>query len=229
MAEIQYNDSDLAKKTKKTCEKISENMYILGNEPSLACFRIQEHCHKSVPQLMDKMNDMKKLQNRLKGNFFDLEYSIGALKSMSGTECHFQNIQELLKNSVFLKQQIDYEENVKQRVAAKTGASATSSAQNINSPFNRHPFQRFSGSFDLPTSLLPASLASVTSSASADLKDLRTVINQFTSNTPTVVKRTRTGSLSSTQTKRHSEIPQPTDYESTQESHPETKEQKTND
>ena len=39
----------------KACEKISENMYIMGNEPSLACFRIQEHCHKSVPQLIDKM------------------------------------------------------------------------------------------------------------------------------------------------------------------------------
>ncbi|CAG2171390.1 unnamed protein product [Oppiella nova] len=210
MSDTTHTDSDLTKKTKKTCEKISENLYILGNEPSLACYRIQEHCHKSVPQLVDKMvamiGDMKRIQSRLKGNFYDLEYSISALKSMSGTEQYFQNVQELLKNSVFLKQQIDYEESVRQRVLATAGAA--SSANHPINASNRRAFQRFSGSFDLPTSLIPASIASVTSSASADLKDLRNVINQFTS-TPTVVKRNRTASLSSTQPlKRHSEIPQ---------------------
>jgi len=198
----------------KACEKITENLYILGNEPSLACYRIQEHCHKSVPQLVDKMGDMKRIQSRLKGNFYDLEYSISALKSMSGTEQYFQNVQELLKNSVFLKQQIDYEESVRQRVLATAGAA--SSANHPINASNRRAFQRFSGSFDLPTSLIPASIASVTSSASADLKDLRNVINQFTS-TPTVVKRNRTASLSSTQPlKRHSEIPQTSDESSQQ-------------
>ena len=36
------------------CEKISENMYIVGNEPTLACYRIQEHVHKSGPMIIDK-------------------------------------------------------------------------------------------------------------------------------------------------------------------------------
>ncbi|CAG2108482.1 unnamed protein product [Medioppia subpectinata] len=223
MSDMTHTDSDLIKKTKKTCEKISENMYILGNEPSLACFRLQEHCHKSVPQLMDKMSEMKKTEKRLKGNFYDLEYSIGALKSMAGTESHFQNVQELLKNSVFLKQQIDYEESIRQRVLNTSGATASANHP-INSA-NRRAFQRFSGSFDLPTSLIPASIASVTSSASADLKDLRNVINQFTS-TPTTVKRNRTASLSSTQSlKRNSDIPQQTSDESAaqeQEANPES-------
>lgn len=150
---------------------------------------------------------MKRIQSRLKGNFYDLEYSISALKSMYGTEHHFQNVKELLKNSVFLKQQIDYEESVRQRVSAMT--SATSSGQ---TPPNRRGFQRFSGSFDLPTSLIPSSIMSVTSSASADLKDLRSVINQMSSTPPSVTKRNRTSSLSSTQSlKRHSEIPQTSD------------------
>ena len=84
---------------------------------------------------------MKRVQARLKGNSYDLEYSIGALKSMYGTEKHFQNIQELLKNSVFLKQQIDYEENVRMRVSAQnSGASSGHSSGNSS---NRRAFQRF--------------------------------------------------------------------------------------
>lgn len=139
---------------------------------------------------------MKRVQARLKGNFYDLEYSIGALKAMYGTEAQFRNIQELLKNSVFLKQQIDYEENVRMRVSAQS--SGTASAHSSSSGLNRRAFQRFSGSFDLPTNFIPASIASVTSSASADLKDLRSVITQMTT-PPSAVKRTRTASLSSAQ------------------------------
>ena len=35
-------------------EKMSENLYIIGNEPTLACYRIQEHVHKSGPMIIDK-------------------------------------------------------------------------------------------------------------------------------------------------------------------------------
>jgi len=143
---------------------------------------------------------MRKVEKNLKGNFYDLEYSISALKGMHGTERHFQNVQELLKNSLFLKQQIDYEQNVRMRVMANSGSNPTGSSPASASA--RRGFQRFSGSFDLPASFIPASIASVSASASADLKDLRSVITQFTS-TPPVNKRTRTGSLSSHSTRQH--------------------------
>jgi len=35
-------------------EKLSENMHVVANEPSLAFFRIQEHVHKTLPPLVDK-------------------------------------------------------------------------------------------------------------------------------------------------------------------------------
>ena len=35
-------------------EKLSENLYVIGNEPTLACYRIQEHIHKSGPMIIDK-------------------------------------------------------------------------------------------------------------------------------------------------------------------------------
>lgn len=34
-------------------DKISENMNVIANEPSLAFFRIQEHVRKSLPQLVE--------------------------------------------------------------------------------------------------------------------------------------------------------------------------------
>jgi hypothetical protein len=142
---------------------------------------------------------MRRVETSLKGNFYDLEYSITALKSMKGTEKHFQNIQELLKNSVFLKQQIDYEENVRMRVSAMSSSPASAP--------NRRTFQRFSGSFDLPHSFISSSIASVSASASADLKDLRSMINQFATNTPPGHKRTRTGSLSSTHSNKPNSEP----------------------
>lgn len=35
-------------------EKLSENIHIVANEPSLAFFRIQEHVRKTLPPLVDK-------------------------------------------------------------------------------------------------------------------------------------------------------------------------------
>jgi len=35
-------------------EKLSENIHIVANEPSLAFFRIQEHVRKTMPPLVDK-------------------------------------------------------------------------------------------------------------------------------------------------------------------------------
>jgi len=35
-------------------EKLSENIQIVANEPSLAFFRIQEHVRKTLPPLVDK-------------------------------------------------------------------------------------------------------------------------------------------------------------------------------
>jgi len=35
-------------------EKLSENIQIVANEPSLAFFRIQEHVRKTLPPLVEK-------------------------------------------------------------------------------------------------------------------------------------------------------------------------------
>ena len=57
-------------------EKISENLHIVGNEPSLAFYRIQEHVRKIVPVIVERQGDVAGLQQDLQGHAYDIEYSL---------------------------------------------------------------------------------------------------------------------------------------------------------
>lgn len=57
-------------------EKISENMHILANEPSLAYYRIQEHVRKTIPLIVERRADVIALKEQLKGNFTSLLHRI---------------------------------------------------------------------------------------------------------------------------------------------------------
>ncbi|XP_046404307.1 BLOC-1-related complex subunit 8 homolog isoform X2 [Ischnura elegans] len=106
-------DPELEVKVKKATERISENMHIVANEPSLAFYRLQEHVRKALPPMVDKRVEVKRLHQDLQGRCYDMEYAVGAVKSMEGAEQHFLNIQDLIKNAVFHKQQLKYEETRK--------------------------------------------------------------------------------------------------------------------
>ncbi|XP_071444605.1 BLOC-1-related complex subunit 8 homolog [Hetaerina americana] len=106
-------DPELEVKVKKATERISENMHIVANEPSLAFYRLQEHVRKALPPMVDKRVEVKRLHQELQGRCYDMEYAVGAVKSMEGAEQHFLNIQDLIKNAVFHKQQLKYEETRK--------------------------------------------------------------------------------------------------------------------
>ncbi|XP_017470517.1 PREDICTED: protein MEF2BNB homolog isoform X1 [Rhagoletis zephyria] len=103
-------DADLAFKTKKTSEKICENIHIVANDPSLAFFRIQEHVRKVLQPISDKRAEVIQLQTNLQGHCYDMEYAVGAVKSVEHSEAIFKNIQEMIKTSIFLKQQLKYGE-----------------------------------------------------------------------------------------------------------------------
>lgn len=51
-----------------------------------------------------------KLKEDLQGVCYDLEYGVDAVKSIENADEPLKNIQELLKNAIFLKQQLKYEE-----------------------------------------------------------------------------------------------------------------------
>ncbi|CAI9733603.1 Hypothetical predicted protein [Octopus vulgaris] len=108
-------EPELEHKARKVSERFSENLHIITNEPSLAFFRIQEHVRKSLPQLVEQKHEVQEIHQNVQGACFDAEYAKNAVNAMQNSNVHFQNIQDLLKNAMFMKQQIEYEESRKQQ------------------------------------------------------------------------------------------------------------------
>ncbi|XP_014787275.1 BLOC-1-related complex subunit 8 homolog isoform X1 [Octopus bimaculoides] len=106
-------EPELEHKARKVSERFSENLHIITNEPSLAFFRIQEHVRKSLPQLVEQKHEVQEIHQNVQGACFDTEYAKNAVNAMQNSNVHFQNIQDLLKNAMFMKQQIEYEESRK--------------------------------------------------------------------------------------------------------------------
>ncbi|KAK2151771.1 hypothetical protein LSH36_352g03073 [Paralvinella palmiformis] len=104
---------ELENKSRKAGDKLSEILHIIVNEPSLAVFRIQEHVRKTLPQLVDVKHDMEDVQQDVQGACFDMEYAAKAVQNMEKSETHFRSIQDLLKNSMFIRQQLQYEQSRK--------------------------------------------------------------------------------------------------------------------
>lgn len=102
---------ELEQRAHKVSDRLSENIHIIANEPSLAFYRIQEHVRKTTPHLVNKKVEVQSLHKKIQGSCFDTEYAINALHSMTKSGEHFTNIQDLLKNAVFMKQQIQYEQS----------------------------------------------------------------------------------------------------------------------
>lgn len=134
---------------------------------------------------------MNKNEAQLKGLLYDIEYCYPSIKSIETSRDTFESIQKMLKECIFYKQQIDYNESVKKRIEERvqrqqkqfseskesepTVPKVATARRNIRS--TSKSFNRFSASFDFPSSL-----PTVASSVSADLKSL---ISQLTHSKPT--------------------------------------------
>ncbi|XP_006823402.2 BLOC-1-related complex subunit 8-like [Saccoglossus kowalevskii] len=100
-------DVDLDYKVKKLTVRFSENLHIVANEPSLALYRLQEHVRKTLPVLSDKRVEMKNIQQEVQGMCYDAEYATKAVKKMQNSGSHFTAIDEHLKKTMYLKQELD--------------------------------------------------------------------------------------------------------------------------
>ncbi|XP_012277104.1 BLOC-1-related complex subunit 8 homolog [Orussus abietinus] len=109
-AKVYLPDQELETKVKKATERISENMHIVANEPSLAFYRLQEHVRKALPPMVEKRVEVLGLRQQLQGRCYDVEYAVAAVQNIQGAEKSFNNTLELLKNAIFFKQQLKYEE-----------------------------------------------------------------------------------------------------------------------
>ncbi|XP_055843744.1 BLOC-1-related complex subunit 8 homolog [Episyrphus balteatus] len=124
-------DVELTHKLRKTSEKISENIHIVANDPSLAFFRIQEHVRKVLPPIVEKRAEVIQLQNDLQGHCYDMEYAVSAVEGIDKSDAIFKNIQDMLKTSIFLKQQLKYEET-------KSRTKRESSQNSVYKRFSAH-------------------------------------------------------------------------------------------
>ncbi|XP_012253766.1 BLOC-1-related complex subunit 8 homolog [Athalia rosae] len=119
MAKVYQPDQELETKVKKATERISENMHIVANEPSLAFYRLQEHVRKALPPMIEKRVEVLALQQQLQGRCYDVEYAVTAIKAMEGAGKNYDNTLDLIKNAIFFKQQLKYQE---QRRLKKDGS-----------------------------------------------------------------------------------------------------------
>ncbi|XP_018334062.1 BLOC-1-related complex subunit 8 homolog isoform X2 [Agrilus planipennis] len=104
-------DPDLEIRVKKATERISENMHIVANEPSLAFYRLQEHVRKALNPIVDRRSDVLKLHQELQGRCYDVD----AIKAMNKADTSFKNTLDHIKNAIFVKQQLKYEESRKKK------------------------------------------------------------------------------------------------------------------
>ncbi|XP_014282421.1 BLOC-1-related complex subunit 8 homolog isoform X2 [Halyomorpha halys] len=111
MTQYDETDSQLDVRVKKATERISENIHIVANEPSLAFYRLQEHVRKALPPMVEKRVEVTKLHHELQGRCYDVEYAVSAVRSIHNADASFLSIQELLRNALFFKQQLKTKES----------------------------------------------------------------------------------------------------------------------
>ncbi|XP_042215286.1 BLOC-1-related complex subunit 8 homolog isoform X7 [Homarus americanus] len=104
------NDPDLEIKVKKALERVSENIHISANEPSLAVYRLQEHVRRALPPTVTRRQHVTALHSQLQGACYDVEYALGAVRVMKDAGDKFISLQELLKSAIFHRQQLKYEQ-----------------------------------------------------------------------------------------------------------------------
>lgn len=89
-------------------ERISESAHIVDHDPSLALYRLQEHVGKSLPMLISRKYAMMESNMGLQGACFDLDNALLAVQSMKSASQPFEHVQEMLRDCVYYKQQLDH-------------------------------------------------------------------------------------------------------------------------
>jgi len=104
-------DPDLEVKVRRACERISENVHICANEPSLAFFRLSEHVRKALPPTVESRQQVKSIQRQLGAAYQDADLALQEVKGMENAHPVLNSTIEMLKNAISLQQQIRQEQS----------------------------------------------------------------------------------------------------------------------
>ena len=66
---------------------------------------------QALPPTVESRAEVKRLNGQLQGAYYDAEYGLQTVKALEGATPHLTGIQELLKNAIFLQQQLKYEQS----------------------------------------------------------------------------------------------------------------------
>uniref|UniRef100_UPI00358FE530 BLOC-1-related complex subunit 8 n=1 Tax=Myxine glutinosa TaxID=7769 RepID=UPI00358FE530 len=100
-------EQDMQNKVKKVSDKLTDSVFLLANEPSVALFRLQEHVRKSLPEMVQHKANMQELERQSQGMIYDVDYACGAVTSIGNSSRTFKNIEGMLKKSMILKDQLN--------------------------------------------------------------------------------------------------------------------------
>ena len=100
-------DRELERKCRKTVDKINANIANLLNEPTLGLYRIQEHCRKNVPIVIDDRTAIiNNTNDRLKSCLYDVEYACDTINCINDSSATFADIEESVEKSIELSKRI---------------------------------------------------------------------------------------------------------------------------
>ncbi|XP_069042312.1 BLOC-1-related complex subunit 8 isoform X2 [Lepisosteus oculatus] len=124
-------DQEMQLKVKRVTDKFTESMYVLGNEPSVALYRLQEHVRRSLPELVQHKTDMQSWEEQSQGAIYSVEYACSAVKGMTNSSFYFKSIDGLLRQAIGLKDSINSSQGRRKRAVdpavLKDGAERQSS------------------------------------------------------------------------------------------------------
>ena len=68
LAGLRHLDPETDYKVRSITSQVSESIKLGANEPSLGFFRIQEHVHRTMPQLVKRKQELKANAQKIEGN-----------------------------------------------------------------------------------------------------------------------------------------------------------------
>jgi len=90
------DDPELAKKTLKFTNNMSQLMNIISNEPSLGLYRIQEHIRKSIPKLENQTKKLEDCSTVMKDLNYTMENAQHSIISVENSNQSLNNIEHNL-------------------------------------------------------------------------------------------------------------------------------------
>lgn len=104
-------DPDLELKVRRACERISENVHICANEPSLAFFRLSEHVRKALPPTVESRQQVQTIQRQLGAAYEDADVALQDVRSMEHAAPVLDSTMEMLREAIKLQQLVKQEQS----------------------------------------------------------------------------------------------------------------------